>query len=73
MTATDPTAERWRGVVVDPIYPRSSADRKDDGIGDLSWITSNLDYVAQLGVDCIWSMLTTRLDRRTSMSRVVCM
>jgi alpha-glucosidase len=54
MTEINPAAERWRGVVVDLIYPRSSADGNDDDIGDLSWITSNLDYVAQRGVDCIW-------------------
>ncbi|WP_425394241.1 maltose alpha-D-glucosyltransferase [Actinomyces vulturis] len=33
---------------------RSFADSNADGVGDLPGITSRLDYLAWLGVDCIW-------------------
>ncbi|MDB5474155.1 MAG: hypothetical protein JWP99_1458 [Devosia sp.] len=44
----------WRGAVIYQIYPRSFQDQNGDGIGDLTGITSRLDYVADLGVDAIW-------------------
>ena len=44
----------WRGGVIYQIYPRSFCDSNGDGIGDLPGITKKLDYVASLGVDCIW-------------------
>ncbi len=44
----------WRGAVVYQIYPRSFKDTNGDGIGDLKGIASQLDYVADLGVDAIW-------------------
>jgi len=44
----------WRGAVIYQIYPRSFADSNGDGIGDLAGITAHLDYVAALGVDCVW-------------------
>lgn len=44
----------WRGAVVYQIYPRSFADSNGDGIGDLAGITTHLDHVASLGVDCVW-------------------
>jgi alpha-glucosidase len=40
--------------VIYQIYPRSFQDSTGDGIGDLNGITSRLDHVASLGVDCIW-------------------
>lgn len=46
--------EWWRGGVIYQVYPRSFQDSNGDGIGDLSGIISRLDYVAGLGVDCIW-------------------
>ena len=48
------TREWWRGAVTYQIYPRSFADSNGDGIGDLAGITAKLDYVAALGVDCVW-------------------
>ena len=33
---------------------RSFADSNDDGIGDLPGLTSKLDYLEWLGVDCLW-------------------
>ena len=44
----------WRDGVIYQIYPRSFADRNGDGIGDLVGITSQLDYLADLGIDAIW-------------------
>jgi glycosidase len=38
------------------IYPRSFLDSTGDGQGDLRGITRKLDYIAGLGVDCVWLM-----------------
>ena len=40
--------------VVYQIYIRSFCDSNGDGLGDLRGITSKLDYLKELGVDCIW-------------------
>ncbi|MBD8065599.1 alpha glucosidase [Devosia sp. PTR5] len=47
-------SEWWRGGVIYQVYPRSFQDSNGDGIGDLSGIINRLDYIASLGVDCIW-------------------
>src|SRR5579872_2550157 len=44
----------WQHAVFYEIYPRSFADSRNDGIGDLNGITSRLDYLRWLGVDAIW-------------------
>ncbi len=44
----------WKEAVVYQIYPRSFKDSNGDGVGDLSGLTSKLDYVKSLGVDIIW-------------------
>jgi len=44
----------WKGGVIYQIYPRSFRDSNGDGIGDLAGITSQMDYIAGLGVDAIW-------------------
>jgi len=46
--------EWWRGGVIYQVYPRSFQDSNGDGIGDLAGIMRRLDYIASLGVDCIW-------------------
>ncbi len=53
------TAQRalpsWtRGATCYEIFPRSFQDSNGDGIGDLNGIVRRLDYVASLGVRCIW-------------------
>jgi alpha-glucosidase len=44
----------WQHGVVYQIYPRSFQDSDGDGVGDLSGITSRLDYLRWLGVDALW-------------------
>lgn len=44
----------WKEAVFYQIYPRSFQDSDGDGIGDLRGIVSRLDYLADLGVDCLW-------------------
>jgi oligo-1,6-glucosidase/alpha-glucosidase len=44
----------WQKTAIYQIYPRSFMDASADGIGDLRGIISRLDYVKDLGFDCIW-------------------
>lgn len=44
----------WKGALIYQIYPRSFQDTNGDGVGDLPGITQRLDYIASLGVSCIW-------------------
>lgn len=44
----------WKHAVFYEIYPRSFADAKNIGTGNLAGITSKLDYLQELGVDAIW-------------------
>jgi alpha-glucosidase len=45
----------WQRGVIYQIYPRSFMDSNGDGIGDLSGIIQQLDYLSNtLGVDAIW-------------------
>jgi alpha-glucosidase len=46
--------EWWQHAVFYEVYPRSFKDSNGDGIGDLQGITSQLDYLKQVGVDAIW-------------------
>nr|MDT0664213.1 alpha-amylase family glycosyl hydrolase [Micromonospora sp. DSM 115978] len=45
----------WREAVFYQVYPRSFADGSGDGVGDLAGLCERLDYVADLGVDAIWT------------------
>lgn len=47
-------AKWWQTGVVYQIYPRSFMDTNGDGVGDIAGIIEKLDYLVQLGVDCIW-------------------
>lgn len=44
----------WKDAVIYHIYPRSFKDTSGNGVGDLNGITSQLDYLKDLGVDAIW-------------------
>jgi alpha-amylase len=50
-------AEPWypRAVCYE-IFVRSFFDSDGDGVGDLRGLTAKLDYVRDLGADCIWLM-----------------
>lgn len=44
----------WEDAVFYQVYPRSFQDSNGDGMGDLRGISSQLDYIAALGVDALW-------------------
>ena len=44
----------WKDAVFYQVYPRSFADSDGDGVGDLRGLIGKLDYLAGLGVDCLW-------------------
>lgn len=46
--------EWWKEATFYEIYPRSFNDSNGDGIGDLQGIIEKLDYLKDLGVDCLW-------------------
>lgn len=50
----NPRAQELGSKVVYQIYIKSYQDSNGDGMGDLRGITSRLDYLADLGVDCVW-------------------
>jgi maltose alpha-D-glucosyltransferase/alpha-amylase len=59
-----PGPESWRRLEVDArwferavfyeLLPRGFFDSNGDGIGDIAGIVEKLDYLAWLGVDCLW-------------------
>lgn len=50
----------WKGGVIYQVYVRSFYDSNGDGVGDLPGVTAKLDYLQQLGVDCIWLSPVTK-------------
>ncbi|WP_028034500.1 alpha-amylase family protein [Chelativorans sp. J32] len=44
----------WKNAVVYAVDVERFCDSDDDGIGDFKGLTSKLDYIAELGVTCIW-------------------
>lgn len=44
----------WQEGIIYQIYPRSFADSKGDGIGDLRGVISRLDYLEWLGINAVW-------------------
>ncbi len=44
----------YKELVVYQIWPRSFCDGNGDGIGDLEGVYSKLDYLKELGINCIW-------------------
>ena len=48
------TPQWWKEAVFYQIYPRSFKDSNGDGIGDINGIIDKLEYLKDLGVDCIW-------------------
>ena len=46
--------EWWKHAVFYEIYPRSFADGKNKGTGNLKGIIEKLDYLQDLGIDALW-------------------
>lgn len=44
----------YKEAVFYEVYVRAFCDSNGDGHGDLKGLTSRLDYLANLGVNCIW-------------------
>lgn len=44
----------YKEMVCYQIWPRSFCDGNGDGIGDLEGVLSKLDYLQDLGINCIW-------------------
>ncbi len=44
----------YKDAVYYEVFVRAFADSSGDGIGDLRGLTGKLDYLKELGVDCIW-------------------
>lgn len=53
--STNPIEQKWfKEAVFYQIYPKSFKDSNGDGIGDINGIISKLDYLKELGIDCLW-------------------
>src|SRR5215510_7680308 len=44
----------YKDAVFYEVHVRAFKDSNEDGIGDFAGITQQLDYLADLGVDCLW-------------------
>ncbi len=56
VAVTTPVSQEpwWKHAVFYEIYPRSFADAKNAGVGNIKGIVSKLDYLKDLGVDAVW-------------------
>ncbi|MGE5071960.1 MAG: alpha-amylase family glycosyl hydrolase, partial [Anaerolineae bacterium] len=52
----DDDALWYKDAIFYQVYLRAFKDSNADGHGDLKGLTSQLDYLQELGVDCIWLM-----------------
>ena len=48
------TTDWYKDAVFYEVFVRAFADGNGDGIGDLVGLTERLDYLRDLGVDCLW-------------------
>ncbi|MGB9594230.1 MAG: alpha-amylase family glycosyl hydrolase, partial [Anaerolineae bacterium] len=44
----------YKDAVFYEVFVRAFADANGDGIGDLRGLIGKLDYIKDLGVDCVW-------------------
>ena len=56
MRVTDTSDLWWKSAVVYCLDIETFMDWNDDGIGDLAGVANRLDYLAELGVTCLWLM-----------------
>jgi oligo-1,6-glucosidase len=54
LVSPDKNPNWWKTCTVYQIWPASFKDGNGDGLGDLPGIISKLDYLKDLGIDCIW-------------------
>jgi maltose alpha-D-glucosyltransferase/alpha-amylase len=54
----DDDPEWYRKAVLYEVLVRGFQDSNADGVGDLAGLTSRLDYLEWLGIDCIWMLPT---------------
>jgi maltose alpha-D-glucosyltransferase/alpha-amylase len=46
----------YKDAIFYQVYPRAFQDSNSDGRGDLNGLMERLDYLTELGIDCIWLM-----------------
>ncbi len=46
----------YKDAIFYEVYPRGFHDANGDGDGDLAGLTAKLDYLQELGIDCLWLM-----------------
>ncbi|MCI0546597.1 MAG: maltose alpha-D-glucosyltransferase [Candidatus Rokubacteria bacterium] len=54
MTTSSPDPLWYRDAIFYEVHVRAFKDGNDDGIGDFVGLTQRLDYLKDLGVDCLW-------------------
>lgn len=52
MTKKDPLW--YKDAIIYEVHVKSFYDSNEDGIGDFNGLTSRLDYLKDLGIDCVW-------------------
>jgi trehalose synthase len=56
MRITDTSDLWWKSAVIYCLDVETYLDSDGDGVGDMQGLASRIDYLAQLGVTCIWLM-----------------
>ncbi|KAL8293323.1 hypothetical protein RQP46_000024 [Phenoliferia psychrophenolica] len=54
VSGVQPSTPWWKEACIYQIYPASFKDSTGSGVGDLAGILDKLDYIHDLGVDCVW-------------------
>ena len=56
MRVTDTSDLWWKSAVVYCLDVETFYDANGDGVGDLAGLAQRIDYLAELGVSCLWLM-----------------
>lgn len=56
MKATDTSDLWWKTAVIYCLDVETFMDSNDDGVGDFAGLAHRIDYLAELGVTCLWLM-----------------